>query len=165
MGPRAFVLGGMLALAPAVSQACSPVIVTPAAQPQRGEGCAIRMDLDATNAVRLSAVQPLGARLSIQTLTEGNACDARLNLVVHDCAAREVMIIGTEHFALMEAVPGAPSPLDDLLATAFAEGSPDLARMATLSEQAGFGAPLRLRPDQALQFGRHRLPLSCVCGI
>jgi hypothetical protein len=168
MGLRALFTGVMLTLAPAVvpavAQACSPAMRTPAAQPVRGDACALRIDLDEVNVVSLSAAQGFGAGLSIQKLTQGNACDAALNLVVHDCAAGAVLIIGTEHFALMEAADGAPSPLDDLRRRALADTGADLARVAALSEQAGFGAPLQLRPDQALQFGRHRLPLGCVCG-
>jgi hypothetical protein len=164
MGLGAHITGALLALMPVAALACSPAIVSPAPHPVRGEGCALRIDLDAVDAVFLSAVQPLSPSLSIQNLTEGNGCYARLNLVVHDCAARAVMIIGTEHFSLMDAEPGSSSPLDDLRTAALADGNADLARMAALSEQAGFGAPLQLRPDQALQFGRHRLPLGCVCG-
>jgi hypothetical protein len=169
---RRFILGMLVALVPGLAGgaalACSPAPFTPSATPVAGPNCALRIDLNEYDIVALGPATRTPSGLIVQELSDGNACYTRFNLVVHDCAAGQVMVIGTEHFDLMRAMEqnpeGRPTGLERIRDAGLAAGGPrDLAGFAALSQAEGYGTPATLRPNQSLRFGDRTLPLSCAC--
>jgi len=159
-----------LALASGPALACSPMIRDPAPRPVAGPDCALTIDLDQTDSVSLGAALPLAAGMFLQPLSDGNGCHNRQNLLVHDCAAGRVMVIGTERFDLMDTLgrgPGRPSGLevirDRALAARAAGRTTTLDEFAAQSRAQGYGTPLVLATGQRLQYGNRRLPLDCAC--
>jgi len=164
----ALVLAVVLAGGPVL--ACSPMIIEPASEPRRGPDCALAFDLDETDIVSLGSAVPLSAGMFLQPLSDGNGCYNRQNLLVHDCNAGRVMVIGTEHFSLMESMergPGRISGLEvirDLALAAHAAGrTQSLDDFAAQSRAQGYGTPLVVATTQRLQYGNRRLPLDCAC--
>ena len=172
MGRIALALAAALAVVailPRPALACSPAIVTPSPVPVQGPDCALRIDMDEINAASLGAAVALGDGFLMQPLSEGNACYNRQYLLFHDCAARQVMVIGAEDHDVMLAheAQGAGSGLERIRETALrvrdAGQRLDMDGLAALSRAEGFGAPQVLRTSQSLRFGGHTMPLSCAC--
>jgi hypothetical protein len=151
-------------LAPGIGHACSPAIQTPSPVPVQGPNCALRLDLNEIDSVFLGEATRIEGGLILQALSDGNGCYARYNLVVHDCAAGQVMVIGTEHFNLMDDMDNGPTGLERIREAALAPSGPrDLAAFAVLSEAEGYGTPVTMRPNQSLRFGTESLPVACAC--
>lgn len=153
-------------LAPGAALACSPAIREPSPVPTQGPNCAYGFDLNEIDAVSLGGAERTPSGLFVQALRDGNGCYSRLNLVVHDCAAGQVMVIGTENFSLMDAMERGPDyrpPIEAIRDGAIAGELATLADLSVASEAQGYGTPLVLRPDQSLQFEGQTLPLSCAC--
>lgn len=156
----------LVLLAPGAALACSPAIREPSPVPVQGPNCAYGFDLDEIDGVSLGGAERAPSGLLVQALRDGNGCYSRLNLVVHDCAAGQVMVIGTEHFDLMAAMERGPAyspPIEAIRDGAISGELATLADLAAASAAQGYGTPLVLRPDQSLQFGGQTLPLSCAC--
>jgi hypothetical protein len=150
----------------AAALACSPAFRTASVVPQQGPGCTYAVDLDAAANVSLGQTHATPSGLILQPLGRGNGCHSSTDLVVHDCRARQVMIIGTEHFVLMEDFDRDPLDRPRLEVIHDAAMSGELATLADFdaaSRAQGFGAPLVLRPEQSLDFQGRRVPLSCAC--
>jgi hypothetical protein len=144
--------------------ACSPGIFTPSAVPVAGPNCALRIDLNEVDSVHLGEATATPAGLILQPLSDGNGCYARFNLLVHDCSAGQVLVIGTEHFNLMADAGNAPTGLERIRDAALASDGPrDLPGFAALSEAGGYGTPLTLHTSQSLRFGTQTLPVACAC--
>jgi hypothetical protein len=157
-----------LALVPGAALACSPGEFTPSPVPVPGANCALRIDLSPYDSVQLGDAIRTPGGLILQPVGEGNGCYSRTNLLVHDCAAGQVMVIGTEHFDLMRAMEQGPegrqTGLERIRDAALAAGGPrDLAGFAALSQSEGYGTPVMMRPDQSLRFGNRTLPVACAC--
>jgi hypothetical protein len=165
---RAAALVLMLGASPAL--ACSPAFIEPSPFPVQGPGCAFSIDLNQTDSVNLGPTARLANGLILQALSEGNGCYSRNHLIVHDCAARAVMVIGAEHFSLMEAMGREAEELSGLeiireTALAASTAGRPLAPedFTTLSRAQGYGAPQMLRPTDSLRFDRQTVPLGCAC--
>jgi hypothetical protein len=155
-----------LLLLPGAALACSPAIRAPSPVPTQGPHCAYSMDLNEIDTVILGGAERAPSGLILQALSDGNGCYARFNLVVHDCAAGQVMVIGTEHFSLMDAAgqdPEVRPGIEIIREAAMAGELATLADLTAASEARGYGVPLVLRPNQSLQFEGQSLPLSCAC--
>lgn len=157
-----------LAVSATGALACSPGFITPSAVPVAGPNCALRLDLDETDSVSLGETVRTPAGLIVQTLSNGNGCYARFNLLVHDCATGQVMVIGTERFDLMSTLdqrgPPPQTGLERIRARALTAGGPqDLAGFAALSASEGYGDPVVMRTNQSLRFGNRTLPVACAC--
>ncbi|MCC5954951.1 MAG: hypothetical protein JJU07_02535 [Natronohydrobacter sp.] len=154
------------ALSAASALACMPS-EKPLEPDVRGPDCAFAMDVSRISTVSLSSAEPLGERRYLQTLSDGQVCEGSKNLVVHDCAAGKMLIIGTEFYHAF-AMPRE----DDRHIHKVREAAlkvrdqgivPDFAMITSLSQAEGFGEPKVLRINQRLQFERRTLRLDCVC--
>lgn len=163
---RALPVIALLAGLPTGGLACSPAIREPSPVPVQGPNCAYGFDLDEIDGVSLGEAARAPSGLLVQALRDGNGCYSRLNLVVHDCAAGQVMVIGTEHFDLMQAMERGPAhnpPIEAIRDGAISGELATLADLAAASAAQGYGTPLVLRTDQSLRYDRQTLPLSCAC--
>jgi len=165
-------LAMVAAAMPAAASACSPAVRPPSPVPVRGPDCALSVDLNEIDTASLGSAVALGGGLVLQPLIDGNGCYNRQNLLVHDCTAGQVMVIGTEHFALMEAMGRDPDHVHGLerirvaaLAARDAGETRTLDDFAAMSRAEGYGEPLVIATRQALQFGDRRLPLDCACRM
>lgn len=169
---RAALIAAGLGLLAGPGLACSPApFQTPVGAVVEGPGCGMEMALGAFDAVRLGAAERLRGGLSMQALSEGNGCYARLSLVVHDCTAGRVAVIGPETFDLMASLGQDPAAMTGLESIhnraldALKSGSVQtLDDFTALSRAQGLGEPQMLGTTESLHFGGQSVPLSCACA-
>lgn len=165
MTMRTALVAFALALAPAAARACSPVPFTPSATPERGEACAYYRYLTEIRAVGLSPATDLGGGFVLQHATDGNACYHEWNLVLYDCTAGELAVIGPARDDYFPENSGAPmrAVYDRLEAEAAAGHPMSLDAASELGHAQGFGAALRVRAGTRLAINGYTVPTDCAC--
>lgn len=153
----------LLAMLGAPVLACMPVLMVPTAAPVPGEGCSQSHVLTEIRAVGLSPMQDLGNGLIVQDIYDGNACYWEANLLVHDCAAGQMLVIGPDARSL-DTEPR-QTGIDRIAAWMAAEAaSPGLQAVAARAGQEGYGAPLQAAVGARLSINGAGLATGCACG-
>lgn len=153
------------ALAPGgAALACSIIDFTPSDGPVRGAACSHTYYVSTSRAVGLSEASDLGGGLVVQHATDGNACYREWNIVLHDCTAREVLVIGPARADY----PWDPEPpmfaLFERIEAAAAAGRPlSLDALAGLASAAGYGNALRVPVGTRLSINGYQVPSDCAC--
>lgn len=156
------VLLSLLTLAPVPALACSPVLFTPSETPVYGERCAIVTHVDPIRAVGLSALTDLGRGFAFQDVFDGNACYWEANLLVHDCASGEMLVIGEDDRALMtEPRQTGIDRITEAMQSAGATLSLDA--LSAMAEAEGYATRLRVPAGTRLSVNGHGVPTSCAC--
>lgn len=165
MTTRTALVALTLVLTPAVARACSPVLFTPSAIPERGEACSYYRYLTEIRAVGLSTASDLGGGYVIQHATDGNACYHEWNIVLFDCTARELAVIGPARDDYFPENSGAPmrAVYDRLEAEAAAGHPMSLDAASDLGRAQGFGAALRVPVGTRLAINGYNVPTDCAC--
>jgi len=156
------VLLALLTLVPVPALACSPVLFTPSETPVYGERCAIVTHVDPIRAVGLSSLTDLGQGLAYQDIFDGNACYWEANLLVHDCSAGEILVIGEDNRALM--TEPRETGIDRIVEAMQSAGTPmTLDALSAMAEAEGYATRLRLTAGTRLSVNGHGVPTNCAC--
>jgi hypothetical protein len=161
LGVAALVLG--IQSVPAI--ACSIVDMTPSDQPMRGANCSYYHIATTIRAVGLSEAVDLGGGFVIQHATDGNACYREWNIVVHDCNARSLVVVGP---ARDDYGPEqAEVPMYDIfnrIESDAAAGHPmSLAALTSLADSYGYAGTLRTAVGTRLSINGYNVPSDCAC--
>ena len=147
-------------MAPGAALACSPVLFTPSETPVYGEGCQIVTYVDEIRAVGLSEVVNPGHGLVRQDIFDGNGCYWEADLLVQDCAAGQMLVIGPDNRDLMSEPQ--QTGIDRLVA-AMDAGGVTLDQLEAMARAEGYAATLRLATGTRLSVNGHGVPSNCAC--
>lgn len=159
MTPR-LLLAAIASLAPSAALACSPAPFTPSAMPVVGEACEFTTYLTEYRAVGLSAITTTAGGLYRQDIFDGNACYWELDLLIQDCAAGQMLVIGPDHRDLMTEPRN--TGIDRITARIDAEAL-TLDQIEALAVAEGYETHLRLAAGTRLSVNGDGLPTRCAC--
>jgi hypothetical protein len=152
----------LVALA-APALACMPAPMTPTAGPVAGEGCSQSHVLTEIRAVGLSPMQVLAGGLVLQDLYDGNGCYWEANLVVTDCAAGQMLVIGPDARDLQ--TEPRQTGIDRIAAWLEGQGAGvDLTAVAARAVQEGYAAPLQAAVGARLSINGAGVATGCACA-
>ncbi len=143
-----------------VAQACSPVGFTPSEMPEVGEACAFTTYLTETRAVGLSEITVTAGGLYRQDIFDGNGCYWEANLLIQDCAAGQMLVIGPDMRDLMH--EPIETGIDWIVARIDVEDL-SLDQIADLARREGYETRLRLAAGARLSVNGQGLPTRCGC--
>ncbi|NKX44355.1 hypothetical protein [Roseicyclus persicicus] len=142
--------------------ACMPVPLEVTAGPVAGEGCSQSQVLDEYRAVGLSSVTAAAGGLLMQDIYDGNACYLEANLLVIDCAAGQMLVIGPDQRSL-ETEPR-ETGIDRIAAWLGTEGpAPGFDEIAARAMREGYDAPLRAAAGARLSINGAGVDTTCAC--
>ena len=147
-------------LNPAAALACSPMPFTPSEMPVIGADCAFTSYLTEYRAVGLSEITVSAGGLYRQDIFDGNACYWEANLLIQDCAAGRMLVIGPDMRDLMH--EPRTTGIDRIVARMDTEEL-DLDQITELARAEGYETRLRLRTGARLSVNGHGLPTRCGC--
>ena len=158
------ILASMLLLTPGAALACSIVEYTPSNGPVREASCAYTYYVDTARAVGLSEASDLGGGIVMQHATDGNACYYEWNIVLHDCTAREVLVIGPARADYpLDPLPPMFGIAERIEAAAEAGRPPNLETLAGMAAAVGYGHGLRVPVGTRLSINGYTVPSDCAC--
>lgn len=149
-----------LLLSPGASLACSPVPFTPSAMPVLGEACEFTTFLGEYRAVGLSAITATAGGFYRQDIFDGNACYWEADLLIQDCAAGQMLVIGPDMRDLMH--EPRETGIDRITARIDAEAL-TLDQIEALAVAEGYETHLRLAAGTRLSVNGDGLPTRCAC--
>jgi hypothetical protein len=140
--------------------------MTPSPQPVQGAGCSYYHILTESRSVGLSEAVDLGSGLVLHHATDGNACYREWNLVLHDCTARELVVVGPDRADYLPADSGASMyALFARIEAEAAAGRPmTLDALTDAAVASGYAPPLRVPVGTTLSINGHRVPTACACA-
>gem|GEM_PF-6824521 len=144
----------------APAPACSPVLFTPSQMPEVGEDCAFVTYLTEIRAVGLSSITVTAGGLYRQDIFDGNACYWESDLLVQDCAAGQMLVIGQDDRSLMQ--EPRETGIDRIVARIDAEAL-TLDQIEALARAEGYETRLRLAAGARLSVNGEGLPTRCGC--
>lgn len=162
---RRAVAGGALAFAlPGAALACNIVPIVPSATPERRANCSYTHLVSEIRAVRLSEAVDLGGGFVLQYALDGNACYHERNIVLHDCAARDLVVVGPERADY----PWDPEPpmfdIQERIQTEAEAGQPmTLTALTELAQSHGYADTLRVSVGTRLSINGYSVPSNCAC--
>lgn len=149
-----------LTLAAAPALACSPMPFTPSEMPEVGEACAFVTYLTEYRAVGLSEILVTAGGLYRQDIFDGNGCYWEANLLIQDCAAGQMLVIGPDMRDLMH--EPRETGIDRIVARIDVE-SLTLDQIADLARSEDYETRLRLDAGARLSVNGQGLPTRCGC--
>ena len=157
---RQAALALIASLLPAAALACSPAPFTPSAMPVVGEACEFTTFLGEYRAVGLSAITATAGGLYLQDIFDGNACYWEADLLIQDCAAGQMLVIGPDMRDLMH--EPRETGIDRITARVEAEAL-TLDQIEAMARAEGYETHLRLAAGARLSVNGDGLPTRCAC--
>ena len=158
-----------LTLSAGLAEACSATAGVPSNVPVHGSACSVSTQVEEYRSVRLTRATDLGRGFVRQNITDGGGCGYENNLIVHDCGADRLLVVGWEMFDVMDSLtPNSPQPalerITDRIDQAAQGGSPlTLSAIAGLARSERLPTALELAGGTRVSINGHGVSTSCAC--